>query len=1482
MAQHVAKSLRIFISSPGDVAEERERAREVIEGLRRRYARHAVLEPIFWEDLPLQAGMSFQQGIDLVLSEQSGIDIAVFILWARLGTPLGNVIRKPDQSEYLSGTERELHLMLEARAQSQAANSTGLRPHILCYRRIDNASFDERLRGRGTSEQQELIRQKAMVEAFFEREFNDAETGVNTRAYHRYDRPIAFSQILRRHLIDLLDPMVQRDDATVIWDLDTRGPPYLGLSSFTLEHADVFFGREEETHEARHALKEQARNGCAFLLLSGPSASGKSSLAQAGVVPAIIENELDQQVKGWRSLVVTPSELAPHPITALIARVCAEGVLPELREDLQSSAFIKTLGDDPEQAVALALKPAFDRLTDANGGGQRLILVIDQFEEFFVSTTIKPEDRRTFFDALEALARSGPIWIVATVRADFYEQVQAEPALVRMKSGAGQLDVPPPGADALRRMVEEPAIRAGLAFERTADGNSVADLILRDAAVHPELLPLIEDLLRELYERRGGPDGRLLTLAAYEGLGGSVEAAMQMRAERIFAERDAAEQAVFGRVLELMVTHGQGPEAAGQPGDARLVRQWADLSRFDKNAAERRLIDAFVAARLFTAGSHPETGAPSAAVAHESLLRAWPRAVAWAQENQAFLRTRALVAQRLKDGLPLLDGDPLLSAARDHLARNPEGFTPESIAFISRSVQTAEEARLRAARQRARRRWQAAALSFAALFAIVAVGVGSLVYFTVQRARDAHSAQMLVEARLGMAQRDFAHAEVAAAAALTFRDTAEARQLLLNARSGGVRLVGQSRALTGEAGWSAFSDDGTLAASVLAAPAGAPPVISIIDQKTARESWRIELPAHAGEPDSIAFSAPTGGTRKVAIAWPETGAGDAFHVAVWSLIDGLPAGQGQELDDALGRHVKRVPSMAFSPTAPLLMTSGEDQRLSLWDISTSQPQLLWTQGDVHGTAIHGIAFSRDGQLLASGGGDYMAKIWRVADMVATGLGTDEVEAEPLDPVATLKGHSDSVFSVAFSPDGKRLASGGYDRVIRIWNLEPLETGLQPAPIATLTGHEGTVLQLAFSDDGAFLYSGGKDETVRIWFVDDGRPIVTLRPQVGIVRSIVARHFEDDIRIGGEAGWSVWTIRGGAMATLLWNGGATIGSIAFSPNGDLLAAGGDDGRIRLWDRNFGAPIVLQEDGRALGEADLDESTNGVVFSPDGRWLAAAGEGFVVHVWDRDDGWSPVTPQADASLRHDGPIWGLCFDADNGWLASGNTDENKRIRLWSTEDWHLLLETDELADTPYALACAQQGRLVSGDSRGRITIRDAGTLSVINQTTNVSHGEVNVWSLALDNSAAAILSGNSDGRVHRWVPGDPQSGIAEELSATSEEDSRINPTVNSVSVSRKHGWIAAGGDGPTVEIYDRTLQRVRSLGGHGGTVWWVTFDPAGTRLAYGGIDRVLRIYNLEDMDRVLKTDPPETLYRESVEATGLTMRASDGGVSILRDE
>ena len=216
---NTTQTLRIFISSPGDVGEERDKARRVIDALRRHYP-GVALQPVLWEDLALPATASFQGTIDFILQKEP-IDIAVFILWSRLGSPLGSAITRADGSPYRSGTEREFDVMLEAFEQSGQR-----RPVILAYTRADESGFRDSLTTCPGHELEDRIAQRKLAESFIREQFKDAE-GHNVRAYHSYREPVSFAQRLHTHLHQILDELLgegvaPRLHVTSLFDVNTH------------------------------------------------------------------------------------------------------------------------------------------------------------------------------------------------------------------------------------------------------------------------------------------------------------------------------------------------------------------------------------------------------------------------------------------------------------------------------------------------------------------------------------------------------------------------------------------------------------------------------------------------------------------------------------------------------------------------------------------------------------------------------------------------------------------------------------------------------------------------------------------------------------------------------------------------------------------------------------------------------------------------------------------------------------------------------------------------------------------------------------------------------------------------------------------------------------------------------------------------------------------------------------------------------------
>ncbi len=283
----MASRIRIFISSPGDVVQEREIADDVITRLAGEFAGSAALEAVLWEHEPMRATDHFQQQI----IAPSETDIVVCILWSRLGTRLPEGFRRADGSTYASGTEWEF----EDAAAAYRATGT---PDLLVYRKTAKATAD-------LDDESKLLKsleQKKALDGFIERWFGSADDSFMA-AFHVFKSLDEFEGMLETHLRKLIaerlpDHVADGDEAAVkTWH---AGSPFRGLEAFELEHAPVFFGRTRALGEIKEALVGQAARGTAFLAVFGMSGSGKSSLVRAGVLATLCRPGVIERVGLWR------------------------------------------------------------------------------------------------------------------------------------------------------------------------------------------------------------------------------------------------------------------------------------------------------------------------------------------------------------------------------------------------------------------------------------------------------------------------------------------------------------------------------------------------------------------------------------------------------------------------------------------------------------------------------------------------------------------------------------------------------------------------------------------------------------------------------------------------------------------------------------------------------------------------------------------------------------------------------------------------------------------------------------------------------------------------------------------------------------------------------------------------------------------------------------------------------------------------------
>jgi WD40 repeat protein len=294
----------------------------------------------------------------------------------------------------------------------------------------------------------------------------------------------------------------------------------------------------------------------------------------------------------------------------------------------------------------------------------------------------------------------------------------------------------------------------------------------------------------------------------------------------------------------------------------------------------------------------------------------------------------------------------------------------------------------------------------------------------------------------------------------------------------------------------------------------------------------------------------------------------------------------------------------------------------------------------HTSSVWSVAFSPDGKLLASGSVDKTIKLWDVA----TGR-----------EVRTLSGHTSWVTSVAFSPDGRLLASCSCGKVenyncvqgeIKLWEVA---SGRE---VRTLTGHTDWVWSVAFSPDGRLLASGSLDKTIKLWDVASGRLVRTLSGHTNAVTSVA---FSPDGRLlaSGSLDYTIklWEVASGSEVRTLSDHPWYVLSVAFSPDGRLLASGSEDKTIKLWDVASGSRVRTLT-GHTYG-------VNSVAFSPDGRLLASGSGDNTIRLWDVASGRLVRTLSG-----HTNAVNSVAFSPDGRLLASGSGDNT--IRLWDISD------------------------------------------------------------------------------------------------------------------------------------------------------------------------------------------------------------------------
>jgi WD40 repeat protein len=1195
--------------------------------------------------------------------------------------------------------------------------------------------------------------------------------------------------------------------------------PFPGLRPFREDEEDRFFGRENQVDAMVDKLAATR-----FLAVVGTSGSGKSSLVNCGLRPALRQGLMARAGTAWRMAQFRPGN---DPIRAMATALAQDGVLFS-----DHAAADLSLADIIEATLRMSKLGLIDICEQAAlGEGVNLLVVVDQFEELFRYSQLEAaglggdqgsiEQATAFVNLLlEVKERTScPIYIVLTMRSDFLGDCTKFPGLAEAIN-TGQYLVPRMTRDERRAAIERPVGVGGAAMAPV-----LLTRLVNDVGDNPDQLSILQHALNRTWARWQNEGARgPLELAHYEAIG-TMAHALDQHAERAYADLAGdRQQLICEKLFKALTDKATDPRGVRRPTTLATLCALAGAT-----AAEvTEVIEVFRRpSRSFLMPPADEQLKPETVIdiSHESLMRVWERLIKWADEEAQSARSYRRLAEAAENhaaGEASLWRDPELQLALDWRDKNQPNETwaaryhpgfPAAMQFLAesseaREAERTERQRLRqreldAQREKAETQARFARRRLWATVISVALAGVALIF-----ALKAHQASVIAEASRAKAQTYLSDAQVAKARSLI--KAAEDRK---NDQSRNILLALETLPDVREA--------------IDRPEVGERPVVGDAQKMLSRGI------------DNLRELAVTGGYGSM----PGVGMSPAGARIVTSSDDGtaliLDAATGTRLSELKG-HTGKIRTAVMTPDGARCITASEDNTARIWDARTGA-ELHTLEG--HAADVVAVAVTPDGTRIVTGSSDGTARIWDA------GSGAE---------LRRFDDHPGPLIAVAVTPDGSRIVTSSSDRIARVWDAG------NGTELFELKGHTGPILAVAVTPDGARIITGSDDRTARIWNATNGAQLRSL-PHAGAVSDVIVDpKGSRALTSSGSGIMRMWDIRSGALLFELLGHTGQITSMAISPDGARIITGSDDHTARLWD--------------ATTDTELFELTipTGIVLAvaatPDGSRIATGSTDKIARLWDAATG-----AEIQRFEGHSGLVSAVAVTRDGARLVTGSQD--KTVRIWDAGTGTLLYRLEGHRGTVWSVAVTPDGtRVVTSSQDGTVRIWDAGTGTELRKLEGLT---APVLAVAVMPDGARIITGSSDSVVRLWdvdsgaelseLTGD--NGLIRSVAVTPDgtriisgfDDGTVrvwdvragrglqltghDAAVRSVAVTPDGSGIVSGSDDGTLRVWDLgTMQEL--IRGRTGRVQSVAVMPDGARVVTAA-DGVARVWAFAQ----LQASPPQ---------------------------